>query len=58
MRCDCEHLNCELGSLRLPAHHKAGACTRSAVIKHEAHGMKVNLCVECLKRFEETSKGS
>jgi hypothetical protein len=56
MRCDCEHLNCELGSLRYPAHHKAGGCQKPAVVTHESHGMKVNLCVACLKRFEETSK--
>ena len=43
-RCDCEHLNCELGSLRYPPHHKAGG-----------HGMSVRLCVPCLKRVEETN---
>jgi hypothetical protein len=52
-RCDCEHLNCELGSLRFPAHHKAGGCKQIAVTIYTSHGMKVALCTECIKRFEE-----
>ena len=55
-RCDCEHLNCELGSLRLPAHHKAGGCNNRAAVRIERHGMKVNLCTQCELRWRETDR--
>ena len=53
-KCDCEHLNCELGSLRFPAHHKAGACNRPAAIRIERHGIKATICAQCELRWRET----